>query len=45
MSHDWSKLLNDENIKNSYAVEIRSRFEQLKILILITFQQKIFMKI
>ena len=30
MSHDWSKLLNDENIKNSYAVEIRSRFEQLQ---------------
>ena len=30
MSHDWSKLLNDENIKNSYAVEIRNRFEQLQ---------------
>ena len=30
MSHDWSKLLNDKNIKNSYAVEIRNRFEQLK---------------
>ena len=30
MSYDWSKLLNDENIKNSYAVEIRNRFEQLQ---------------
>ena len=30
MSHDWSKLLNDENIKNNYAVEIRNRFEQLQ---------------
>ena len=30
MSHDWSKLLNDENIKNSYAVQIRNRFEQLQ---------------
>ena len=30
MSHDWSKLLNDENIKNRYAVQIRNLFEQLQ---------------
>ena len=30
MSDDWSKLLNDENLKNSYAVGIRNRFEQLQ---------------
>ena len=30
MNHDWSKLLNDANIKNSYAVEIRNLFEQLQ---------------
>ena len=30
MSDDWSKLLNDENIKNSYAVGIRNRFEQVQ---------------